>query len=527
MLKRITIDSVLGGVAASQYFPARDEYQGATGVDPDLPIDESTVRSSGFLRPTAMQKFSGTEVTGVPMWFVTNPKTTNTYLYANDGKVHTIDSTLAMGTALNGGSALTTASGNGAAYYDNYAYFARNTDIARYGPLNGSASLTTGYWGTTLAKTALTNTTYPSVGGVQLPNHVMHPHSDNKLYIADVLADSTTNTNRGGIHYIETSKTTVEGDTDAGATYNALDLPYGWYPTALETYQTDLVIAAIDGTSTTVKQKNAKLLFWDTTSSSWSSVITTEFPDPLITGLRNVNGTLYVFSGNAQSGCRVTRFAGGYNLTEVFYDEDGLPPMHGAIDHLLNRILWGDMVVDPESAAVVKALGSKKDVFMKSNALHIPYRATSSNTTNQRVTAMKFIQHSSFAKPIPVIGWTDNAAKGLDKSSTTYTTSYWQSGTFRVGKPFDVVSVTIPLSQAVAANMTVTPKLWFDDASSSTSLTVINNTNYPSKRHIWQTPTGAHGANNFFLELVWSGTALCTVALPIEIVIDIQEEANG
>jgi hypothetical protein len=521
--QRITIDSVLGGVAKSAYFAQKDQYQAAIGIDPDLPIDESTVRYEGFLRPTSMAKFSATEITGVPLWFVTNPKTTDTYLYANDGKVHTVASNLTMGTALNSGSALSSSGGNGAEYYDNYAYFVKNTDIARYGPLNGAPSLSQTYWTSTLGKTALTDTTYPTINGVELPNHPMYVHpGNNKAYIGDVVS------NVGVLHLLATTKTTVEGDTDNGSTYNALDTYYGWYPTTICHYGTEVVVGLIEGTDTTVKQKNAKIIFWDTTATTYGLFIDKELPDTLVTATRNVNGQLYVFTGNATGGCRVLRYAGGHTFEEMYYDSDAYPPLPGAVDALLNRVLWGGNVTDPASAAVVKSLGSKQTGFMSQRAMHVPYRATSSNTTNQSVTAIKFIQQPTFLKPIPVIGWSDNAAKGLDKPSTTYQTSYWQSRVFKIGRPFQIKSVTIPLAQAVATNMTIAMNIYVDDASTSIPLATINSTNYSgSERLIKDTTDAVRGYSNFFLELVWSGTALATVGLPITIIVDIEEDGTN
>jgi hypothetical protein len=515
MKKVITIESILNGISESQYFASPGQYQSAYGIDPDAPIREDKVRSSGFIRPTAMAKFSGTEITGVPLWFITNPKTTNTYLYANDGKVHTIDSALAMGTALNSGTALSSSSGNGAEYYDNYIYFAKNTDIARYGPLNGSPSLTQTYWTSTLSKTALVDTPYPSLRGVELPNHVMHRHTDNKLYIADVVG------NQGNLHYIETSKTSVEGDTDAGSTYSALDLPYGWYPTAIESYGTDLAVASIEGISTTTHQKNAKVTFWDTTSVSFTTSTDVEFPDPLITALRNVNGTLYVFSGNASGGCRVSRMSGSYSFQEVYYDEDGLPPLAGAVDHILSKILWGSYVTDPAEKAVVKGLGSKRLGFMPSNAMSVPYTATSSTTTNQWVTALKFVQ-DTFLHPVPIIGWSNDSAKGLDKKTTTHTTAVWQSEVFRVGRPFQIESIYIPLSEQLDTGMEITVSVHADEEVNVYTYATINTTNQlTDMMNILLEEAGAHGRNDFYIEISFSGTALVAVKLPIIINLEV------
>lgn len=514
--KIINIDNVLLGQTPTVYFGAQGQYLASIGIDPDMPAGDGAIsadpRASGLLRPTAMAKFSGTEITGVPLWFVSNPKDTNTYLYANDGKCHLVTSALAMGTALNSGNPLTTSSGNGAAYYDNYLYLARNLDVARYGPLNGSPSLTLAYW-SGLSLTALTNTIYPSINGVAMPNHVMHRHTDDKLYFTDV-----TSGNQGIISYIKTSKTTVEGDTNNGSTYNALDFDHGVYPTAIETYGDDLAIATIEGINTTIRQGNAQLSFWDTTSASFTKITSVEFPDPLITALKNVNGILYVFSGNASGGCRISRFVGGYSFEEVAYFDDSLPPFHGAVDHFLNRIIWGGFTTYPETSACVYSFGSKrKDLPM---GIQTPFKASSSGA-NPMVTTVKYIQHASNVKRFPIIGWSDDSAKGLDKSSTTYGVSVWRSSVFRIGQPFKIKNVIIPLAQAVAANMTLIPKIYFDDASSNTALRTINNTNYPnSERQIIDRTDGLTGKNNFFLELRWSGTALLTVNLPILIEIE-------
>ena len=534
MRKQITIDSVNGGIAQSQYFAGKGQYSVGVGIDPDMPTDETSVRSSGFLRPTSMAKFSGTEVTGVPLWFVTNPKTANTYLYANDGKIHTIDFSLAMGTALNAGAALASSSGNGAEYYDNYILFATQTNMVAYGPLNGTPALITSRWtngsytGTSggYGLSALTNTTYPSIRGVQMPNHAMHNDLESgRLFVCDVVGTPTADINRGCLHQVSTTKTTVEGDTlDTGnpTTYNVIDFDWGFYPSCLASYNADLAVGLFEGTDTTIKQRNAKVAFWDKSAVAPHSIV--ELPDPLITAMKNVNGQLYVFSGNASGGCRVSVFAGGYTFRELYYDEDGTPPLAGAVDALLYKILWGGSTTDPATYAVVKSLGSKRAGFMRADAMHIPYKASSSGAT-PTVTALKYIQHSSFIKPQPIIGWSDGSAKGLDKASTTYGTSIFRSEIFRVGVPFQIVSVSIPLKNTLTTNMYVQPRLLLDDKTTTFQIQGISSANFPTAtRRVVQHPTGCGGNNDFLLELEYSGSVLLTVSLPIIIVIDTLED---
>ena len=508
------IETIFPGISPVQNFSQEGQFDSSIAIDPDMPVDDSSIRTSGLLRPTAMAKFSASEVTGVPHWIVPNPKTSSTYVYANDGKVHVVTSALAMDTAI---TAPSSSSGNGAEYYDNYMYFAKNTDVARYGPLNGVSSLTQSYWVTTLSKTALVDTTYPSIRGIEIPNHPMHRHAhDNKLYFGDVVG------NQGVLHYIKTSKTTVEGDTDATSTYNALDFPYGYYPTVIESYGTDVAVALIEGVNTTIMQKPAIVSFWDTTGSSFSKIIDVAFPDPLITAMKNVNGSLYVWSGNASGGVRVSRFLGGYSFEEVSYSEEGVPPFQGAVDHDMNRIVWGGYTTYPEASAGVLAYGSKNRKL--NMGLHNIFKSTSAGA-NGIVTAVKFLEHANNSIRRPIIGWTDDSAKGLDKISTTYGTSVFRSETFRIGKPWIIHRIRIPFAQAIAANMTFVVKLYVDELSSSTTLATINSTNYAnSERNIVLKPFAAKGNHSFLLEFRWTGTVLLTAALPVVIEGEINDD---
>jgi len=512
----IKMESIFGGESPTEYFSSPGQFRASYAIDPDFPLTDSGVKMSGMIRPTSMAKFSASEITGVPLWIVVNPKDTNAYVYCSDGKVHVVNSSLAMGTALNSGSALSSANGNGAAYYDNYLYLAKQTDVARYGPLNGSPSLVQDYWTSTLGKAALINTTYPSLRGITLPNHVMHRHTDNKLYFADVVG------NQGVLHYIRTSKSSAEGDTNDASTFNALDFPYGEWPTAIETYGTDLCVALVEGLNATVKQSRAKLSFWNTTDDSFSKIFEHEFPDPIITAVKNVNGNLYVFSGNTSGGCRVSVFAGGYSVQEIAYYEDSLPPFPDAVEAELSRIYFGGSMTDPDAVAVVKSIGSKRSAIPM--GIHTPFKASSSGT-NGWVSAIRLFEQASAAKTRPIIGWSDDSGKGLDKISTTYGAWLFQSPMYRIGRPFQIKKITIPLGQAMASNMTITPKILYDDASKNETggsgvLPVINSTNFASsERQVVLYPQEI-GYNNYYLELKGSGTALIVPGLPITFEID-------
>ena len=281
----ISISNIYGGHSAAQLFAGDSQYLQSIAVDPELPLSDAVGDrfSSGMIRPTAYQSFDGSEIDANPYWFITNPKDAKVYTVLNNGKLVSYNSSL-------GGASLeataTSSVGNGAAYYNNYIYISTNTDVTRFGPLDGTPTKTDNFWTSTLGKTALTNTTYPSIRGAgTLPNHVMHVHVDNKLYIADVVDG------QGVVHFIRTTKTTDEGDTNDGSLFNVLDLPLNYLPTCIASYGNDIVIGAIQTTDGVVKQGKAALFFWNTIDDSFYNIV--DLPDPLVTALQMNNVTRF------------------------------------------------------------------------------------------------------------------------------------------------------------------------------------------------------------------------------------------
>src|SRR3990167_7695594 len=156
---------------------------------------------------------------------------------------------------------------HGAEYYNNYIYLFTGTNVSRYGPLNNSPALAHNIWkGTTLGSlTALTNTTYPTLRGVTIPNHVSYVHGDGSMYFADFI------NGQGLIHRINTKKVTNEGDTNGttvASAYNVLDLPFGFYPTAITNYSTATLIAGIYTVDTTINQGRSAFVLWDPTDTT-------------------------------------------------------------------------------------------------------------------------------------------------------------------------------------------------------------------------------------------------------------------
>src|SRR3990167_8667081 len=215
MKQTFTINNIWGGVSPSQYFGREGNYLAGIGIDPDLPQSDAvgSRQTSGLLRPSGYASFDSGNVNANPFWIMTSPKTALVYTYLDNGRLISYNSSLAIASETLIGTP-TSGAGNGATYYNNGLYLATPTDISYYFPLNDTATLYNSRWtGAALGtQTALTNTTYPSIRGYGvMPNHPMHVHTDNKLYFGDFLNGV------GYIHYIKTSSTIKEGDTNNGS----------------------------------------------------------------------------------------------------------------------------------------------------------------------------------------------------------------------------------------------------------------------------------------------------------------------
>jgi hypothetical protein len=519
---KLTIDSIFEGQGPSSNFVQTGQFLSSIAIDPDAPTSDGStdLKPSGFIRPVGYAKFSDTVLDQVPMWIITNPKNTTTYVFGNAGDIVSYASALtsASETLL---ETVGTSIGNGAAYYNNYIYYASNTDVGRYGPLDGSPAFDDDFWTSALSLTALTNTTYPATRhSVKFPNHVMKAHVDNKLYFADVYDG------KGILSAIKTKKTTAQGDTTDGSSYNVLDFPYDYLPMCIESYGENLAIGCSFGTSSVVNQGSSILFIWDTISDSFSRLV--PVPDQVVTALKYQNGILYGWSGNLSGGTRFWVYLGGDSIQTLKYIPDAIPPLAGAIEADANRIMWGGFTVYPVASASVFAYGSKSDLFPR--GLHnIARSSVTATASNGVVTALKNVLQDSKSHPNLVIGSTDGTLKNLDKRSTAYQTSVFRSRPFEIGAPFTVKRIRIPLAQAVAANMTIVPKLYFDCETSSQVGTTINSTNYAdSEKFIILGPenfvNNTSGSNSFFLEFTISGTALSTIGLPIEIEIETDEK---
>jgi hypothetical protein len=522
MKKTLKINSIFGGQAPSRYYGAEGTFDQSLSIDPDFPIASSAVRTSGFVVPIGMSAFSGAQVTSHVVSIINNPKNTLTYVVLSNGRLISYDSALGTETlvgTVSGGAAVS------GTYYNNYIYIFKPTNVSRYGPLNNSPSLTDDVWtGATLGtQSALTNTTYPSFNSVSIPNHIGHVHGDNSMYFTDFA------NGQGMLHRINTKKVTNEGDTNGTtvpSAYNVLDLPFGFYPTDIESFSTSVMIIGNYSSDGTINQGKSAFILWDPTNTSTFYLGPVFLEDPLATALLNVNGRINIWSGNGQNGFRISKYLGGESVTDIALFEEGFPPFATAVDAIGNKVIWGGTTTTPATSACVWSYGSKDSRLP--NGVQNIIKTTSAGAT-PIVTALKYVQQSSNIQPKAVVAWRDGTTRGIDQYSATGTLGAIIRWTFNIGQKFNLTRIRIPFGGAVAANTTITPKVWFDDLSSSKSPTVINNTNYPSSRHIiYKTPELKDyiGKNNFTLEFAFSDTNPLPIALPILIDVEVWEDEN-
>ena len=517
--KKIKINNILGGRSATAYLSGEQQFSGSVAIDPDYPLSSTYPKTSGIAFPTRYEKFSGVNVNDEVIAIVTTPKNTNIYVVLANGKLISYSSALGSETLIG------TVSGNlakGAWYYNNYIYISAGTDVSRYGPLDGTPSLTDSVWtGATLGTlTALTNTTYPTLRSVLIPNHWGCVHGDGSSYFLDFI------NGQGLVHRINTKKVTAEGDTNGttvASAYNVLDLPFGFYPTAITSFSTDLAILAIQSPSATATRDKAALFLWDPTNTDTFYRGPIYLTDPLATAMQYINGKLYIFSGNGVDGVRVSVYAGGDTIKDVGFMEEGMPPLAGAVDSWGERVAWGAYATYPATCACVYTMGSK-DARLPLG-IHNVVKATSAGTT-PFTTALKFIAPAAGSQPAFLVASNDGTGAQIDKtsSSATYAAVY-DSPVIQVGATFKIKEIRIQFSVAVAANMTLTPQLVFDDdISGATSLTAINNTNYSGLRKVTyksQELNSYGGINNLMIRLLWTGTVALPVKFPIEVELDV------
>ena len=512
--KVITISSIYEGIQNSLLFGKADQYLAGIAIDPDLPISDSAseFKPAGIIRPAGYAKISGNVLADAPMFLITPPSGSNVYAYDQSGNLISYDNAAGVLRNETLKRAMGSSAGNGIAFYDGYLFYAQNTKIGRYDLVS---TFVDDYFGSLGFNLVNNGNLLPSRDGMRYPGHVMHPHVDNKLYILDGQY----------VHYI---KLDASG-ADIGTSQKVLTLPYGYSAYDIKSYGNNVVIAA--STANGLNPGISALFFWDTTSTSFNTFV--RIPDKICTALVYMNGTLYIWSGSSDSVNGYTRFSkylGGDSIQTIAVIEDSIPPSSGAVVGDGNRLMWGGHCIYPTPAAGVYAYGTKSGLFPA--GLHFIARTSiAADATNGHVSALCTIYQTQRSFPIFAMGSFNTNANtpAIDIKSTTYQTSVFRTAMFNVGQDFTVSKITLPLVQAMGANMTIVPKLYFDHETSSQAGTTLNDTNYPNSEKIIRLDAdnfqgNSSGKINFFLELTISGTALSAVSLPIEIEIDVDED---
>lgn len=520
-LLQIKINSILGGQSPLAYLSQEDQFLSSGGIDPSAPSNDGVTNlwatPSGIIRPTPA-KYEGT-VVDEPIWIQTQPKDYFKYVYNAAGSVFTLNNVndvTGIGDLNDGGNA----AGNGMAYYDNYMYFARATTIARYGPLDGTPSWTDDYWVTTLSKTALEDTEYPKdSSAIEYPNHFLHRHSDGRLYIADVVG------NTGTIHFIQTTKTTVEGDTDNGSTYDKLNVGYGLWPTAMESYGDNLVIAFYEGPydSSAERKSRAKIAFWDTTSENVNQITWVEYPDDYISAIKNTNGVLYFTSGTPGSyGFRVMKYIGGYSFKEVAKIKFSETPFPGAIDAIGDQLLFGGSTDKPFETAYIRpavySIGLQTGGI--SNGLFNIFHYGSGSKVYSFCVPQ---ENDDLGYLYPLVGTNTGSIVSMFGTSSYTNRTFWFSKVFNIGQPFKVKKIRLPMVEPIASGTYINAKLWFDSGEGVWESTTINATgDWAGKQNVVLRPENAVGNSSFILNINWESSNQTLVAIALPITIDVE-----
>lgn len=503
---KIKIDSVLNGMGASYWGRRGGSYLNGLAIDPGYGTSALMSKPSGAIMPVKYSALTTTTITAPVNWIITNPRDSKIYCYQGNGRLTSFSNVLTAETLA---ATATFSSGNGAAYYNDYLYLATDTDLSRYGTLSGGApAITNNVWsGATLgALTLLTNTAYPA----NIPNHPMHAHVDNRLYFGDYA------NGQGMVHFV---KTTYAGVND-GSTYNALDLPFGYAPTDIESYGNDLAILAIQvGTDNIIRQGKSALFLWDTFSESFYRQV--DIQDSYATSMINDNGYLYIFHGSLND-MRMSVYAGGYTLQPLFHYPSQLTATAGTLDAMGSRIVFSGQYSESATGCVF-ARGY--------HSWSLPRDAVNNimKSPSSRVSAVKLYKQDTGLKPRMLVGYTDDSSVyGVAAIDTTGGDgATFQSDYYEIGAPFDIQRVEYSLTGPIAAGTLIDTNMVIDANTNYASAFVqVSQANFPTvaeylggRQFIKQEPKGIMGFNGFQLGLTFNGSVSESVgvALPITI----------
>lgn len=535
--QQIRIESILGGFSQYTNVSGPDQYLGGIGVNPNLSVIDADVNPVPFLgRKSGVIAVQGasmiSSVLSYPVVHFTSvpqSETEYTYAYCSGGSLYTTGNYSV--TAIADAGELSNSSGNGMAYYDNYLYLAKDTTIARYGPLNGTPTMNGDYWVTTLGKPQLSDVSpYPNSGNVQISNHQLHRHSDGRLYFFDVLDGA------GVLHFISTKKTTVEGDTDNGSTYNALNIGYNLLPTAICSYGDLLALAVCErepGTFNSQMLTKPKLYFWDGVATSPNGVIWNDVPNHYVTAMTNVNGNLLLFTGFRPfggvpgEGFNISLYLGGNSFKTLFKTYGFTSPLQSATCVQEDSVVFGSTVFYDNPGT-----STRSGLFRVSlDGVIQPVMPSPSFGSSHTISAIYPVGYSPNEEFYLGTYAHNYICQASDSCDGLYGRSFFLSQIYNLGKKYKITRLELNLSRFLDADQIITASIWRDsstEASDIYTFPTINTTNYSNKKKIIFRPTNLTGEYNFFLKLEWSGASESNtqpaVLLPITIDYEIIDE---
>src|SRR5690554_1889232 len=165
----IQINDIFHGQSPTYY--RGGSYLSSGGIDLDKKINGKT---GAVISPTTLEVKA--QLDGKAMWAVPNPVTKNTLVYTDTGWLYLVDEELNLVNEDEAGNRFPhrvsdpyedEAHGNGLAFYNNYYYILKDTDIDRYGPFSDLENLTfeKDWWTSLTRKETKKTTFYGTTGG--------------------------------------------------------------------------------------------------------------------------------------------------------------------------------------------------------------------------------------------------------------------------------------------------------------------------------------------------------------------------
>lgn len=511
---KIQIDSIAGGVGSHYSGLADNQYLGANGIDPEGTRSGTAGVNDMFLNeivPTNMSSFGG-KISASAMWILSPGREAAVYTYHDNGGVARFPMSLSAESVLS--ASIGQSTGNGAVYYNNYLYFATSADVHRYGPLDSSPTMTLSAFTAGGGKTLSAACSYPGVNGLTYPNHPMHVHVDNKLYVGDFISS----TGKACLDAISS----VGAGISAGYFSDVLDLPFGYAVTDIESFGNDLAILAMPigqySTGAIPKTGKSALFLWDTFSSSFYRQV--DISDPVATAMSNHNGRLIVFAGGVPGTeyTRILGYTGSNSFEDIAFYPEGSPPPAGAVDSQGNMLVYGSYGDSPNTFCGAATLNTRIPQLGPRSRNHI--LASPGNV----VTSLAFVNQTAQSSKYPIIGWTNSGTSwGIDRMDSAgvqrtldTNVTYWASKPYFIGQEFEITKIRLVLGNTVGTTTNVQPTIYVDHGGTSFTPNVISNTVYNGKQII-DLGTTAKGNVDFYIHLAWASTAPVPVSLPITI----------